>query len=87
MAVFVAIKVVGKTNLNGRTTDKILRTGFQIITKGTRAIFGFSTVKKMRARTHACAHAHTHTYIQWIHQCVTKTVECGTSDKYTNIHN
>jgi hypothetical protein len=43
MAVFVAIKVVGKTNLNGRTTDKILRTGFQIITKGARAIFGFST--------------------------------------------
>jgi len=30
---------------------------------------------------------HTHTHIPWIHQCVTKTVECGTSDKYTNTHN
>ena len=52
MAVFAAIKVVGKTNLNRRTTDKILQTGFQIITKGARAIFGFSTV----------TYTHTHTY-------------------------
>jgi hypothetical protein len=52
MAVFVAINVGGKTNLNGRTTYKILRTGFQIITKGARGIFGFNTVK----------YTHTHTY-------------------------
>ena len=54
MAVFVAINVGGKTNLNGRTTYKILRTGFQIITKGARAIFGFNTVKY--------THTHTHTF-------------------------
>jgi len=52
MVVFVAIKVVGKTNLNGRTTSKIHRTGFQIITKGARGIFGFSNVKRARAHTH-----------------------------------
>jgi hypothetical protein len=45
MAAFITIKVVGKTNLNGRTIDKILKTGCQMITKGGRAIFGFSTVK------------------------------------------
>ena len=63
MAVFVASKMVGKTNLNGRTTDKILRIGFQIITKGARAIFGFSTVKCAHAHTHtpACARTHAHT--------------------------
>jgi len=31
-------------------------------------------------------HTHTHTHIPWIHKYVTKTVECGASDKYTNIH-
>ena len=34
---------------------------------------------------------HSETYIYayspCIHQCVTKTVGCGTSHKYTNIHN
>jgi hypothetical protein len=38
------------------------------------------------ARTHARAHANTHTHT-WIHKCVTKTVGCGTSCKYTAIHN
>jgi len=28
-----------------------------------------------------------HTYITWVHKCVTKTIGCGTSHKYTNIHN
>jgi len=64
MAVFVASKMVGKTNLNGRTTDKILRIGFQIITKGARAIFGFSTVKCAHAHTHTHLRAHAHTHTQ-----------------------
>jgi hypothetical protein len=41
------------------------------------------------------AHVHTrtytdtyiHTYIPWIHKCVTRTVGCGTSNEYTHIHN
>lgn len=53
MAVFVASNVIGGGgNLNRRTTDKILRTGFQIITKGARVIFGFSTVKYTYTHTH-----------------------------------
>jgi hypothetical protein len=39
--------------------------------------------------TYICTHtyvcAYIHTYIPWIHKCVTKTVGCGTSHKYTNI--
>jgi len=50
-------------------------------------------------RVHACMHMyihktiqayiHTgmHTYIPRTHKCVTKTVGCGTSHKYINIHN
>jgi hypothetical protein len=29
---------------------------------------------------------HTHMYSSWIHKFVTKTVGCGRSYKYTNIH-
>jgi hypothetical protein len=32
-------------------------------------------------------YTHTHTYILWIHKCVTKTLVRGTSHKYANIHN
>jgi hypothetical protein len=58
MAAFVAIKVVGKTNLNGRTTYKIHRTAFQIITKGAREIFGFSTVKQTHTHSMDTAVCH-----------------------------
>jgi hypothetical protein len=37
--------------------------------------------------THSYTHTHMYYYIPWIHKCVTKTVGCGTSHKYTNIHN
>ena len=32
-------------------------------------------------------HTHTHGHFAWIHKFFTKTVGCGTSHKYTNIHN
>jgi hypothetical protein len=32
---------------------------------------------------HTHTHTHTHTYIPWIHKCVTKTIGCGKSHKYT----
>ena len=35
---------------------------------------------------HAYIHTGMHTYIPWIHKCVTKTVGCRTSHKFTNIH-
>jgi hypothetical protein len=35
--------------------------------------------------TRVCARMLTH--ISWMLKCVAKTIGCGTSDKYTNIHN
>jgi len=32
-------------------------------------------------------HTYVHIYIPWVCKCVTKTIECGTSHKYTSIHN
>jgi hypothetical protein len=42
--------------------------------------------KSIQAYIHPCIH-HTgmHTYIPWIHKCVTKTVGCRTSHKFTNV--
>ena len=38
-------------------------------------------------QSHTHTHTHTHTYIPWNHTCVTRTVGCETSHKYTNMQN
>jgi hypothetical protein len=35
---------------------------------------------------HTYIYTYLPTYIPWVHKCVTKTLGCGTSHKYTNIH-
>lgn len=35
---------------------------------------------------HTYIHTYLPTYILWVHKCITKTIGCGTSHKYTSIY-